>query len=60
MGQCWLQVLDRVRHHWVSSVFRAHSEPTDFPSLEKPAETQQSGDSGIHSTLLTALPAVFQ
>lgn len=45
VGQCWLQVLDRVRHHWVSSVFRAHSEPTDFPCLEKPAETWQSGDS---------------
>lgn len=58
LGQCWLQVLDRVRHHWVSSVFRAHSEPTDFPPLEKPAETLETA--ALHSTLLTALPAVFQ
>lgn len=33
------QAPERVRHPWVSSVF------TDFPSLEEPAETEQSGDS---------------
>lgn len=45
VGQCWLQVLERVRHCWVSSVFRGHSEPTDFPSLVRPHQSRSSSAS---------------